>query len=167
MGRYENAANYYAEVLSENETLLNVQIEAASSFQSGGDRGNADMYRKAIVGDHRHPTTKKPVIWGWARLGNVAARQMAGGPEKKAQFGKYFYQARLNVAQCRFGQARLSSGEQRDELMRKARLDIVRIAKLYPDLGGDARRSEFDALLREIQEALGEVPLGLSQRSER
>ena len=165
LGNFEDAAQAFAEVLTEKESLLNVQIEAAESFQAGGDAGNSALYRKAIVGDHVNPTTKKPVIWGWARLANVVSRQMQGSPEKKAQFAPYFFSARLNIAKCRFGQAMLANGQQQQELMRKAKSDIVRIAKLYPDLGGDASRAQYDEFLKKIQQALGEPPDGLAQRN--
>jgi len=163
LGNFDKAAEAFAEVLTDNEMLLDVQIEAAESFQSGGAAGDSTMYRKAIVGDHLHPTEKSPVIWGWARLANVVSRQMQGGPEKKAKFGAYFYEARLNVAKCRFGQAKLASGDERDELMQKAKSDIVKIAKFYPDLGGEAWRQQYDEFLKKIQQELGEKPEGLAQ----
>jgi hypothetical protein len=35
--------------------------------------------------------------------------------------------------------------------------------QLYPDLGGDRWRGEFDRLVKEIQKAAGQQPVGLKE----
>jgi hypothetical protein len=45
--------------------------------------------------------------------------------------------------------------------------DVAITYRLYPDLGGDAFRAQFDALLKQIQKERGEAsPRGLAELDE-
>jgi predicted secreted protein len=45
------------------------------------------------------------------------------------------------------------SGEARQQDLAKAKQSIQSFAQLYPDMGGDRWRGEFQALLKQIDEA--------------
>jgi hypothetical protein len=64
-----------------------------------------------------------------------------------------FYEARLNIARCRYLAAMKSSGAARAENLSKARQSIQSLAQLSPDLGGETWRGQFQELLKQIQTA--------------
>jgi hypothetical protein len=58
-------------------------------------------------------------------------------------------------------------GEARQQNLAKAQQNIQSMLQLYPALGGEHWRGEFDILLKKIQTAAGQKPIGLSQISAR
>ena len=46
-------------------------------------------------------------------------------------------------------------------MQEKAVTDITKVAALYPDLGGKEQREKYNALLKEIQKAVGQPAVGL------
>ena len=98
----------------------------------------------------------KNVLWGWGEI----ARMTAGN----VQFRDQFFEARYNLAFCRFKYA-LSLEEKdpnRKKLVNMAKLDVELTAKLFPDLGGDQWRQKFDVLLKNVQKEAGDLPKGLA-----
>ena len=94
---------------------------------------------------------------GWA----VVAKRAAEATAQSAELRGRFFSARLNLAACRLTQAGKSE-QSRDKLLGMAESDIRLTYKLYPDLGGEASRRQFDRLLKEIQRARGVAsPQGL------
>jgi hypothetical protein len=55
----------------------------------------------------------------------------------------------------------LNTGDDKKKYLGYAKLEILHTQKIYPELGGPEFKARFDALLRKIQEALGERVTGL------
>jgi cellulose synthase operon protein C len=156
MGDYIAARNIYEEVLKAKPILLPVQIEAARLYQDWGGTGQGQEhnYLKAIVGDRPNPAKQnKHTIWGWGEI----ARMTANNP----QFRDQFYEARYNLALCRYNLSLAQSdAAKKTDVMKMAKRDIAVTIGFYPDLGSKWRPL-FDNLLKNVQQALGERPEGL------
>jgi hypothetical protein len=142
--------------------MLPVQIEAAKTYQEWGGLGpgQEENYMRAIMGarpDNSNPDPAKKgkyVIWGWGEI----ARMTAGNNK----YDEQFYEARYNLALARYlyGLAQ-KDADQKKEILQMAKRDIAIIAGFYPTLGGDKWKAQFDSLLKNVEKALGERPLGL------
>ena len=160
-GRYKEAMDIFEMILKESPTILPVQIEAARTYQDwGGFKGLEENYMRAIMGgrpdkDNLNPAkTGRNIIWGW---GEIAAKT-AGN----ATFKDQFHEARYNLALCRYNYALAQKdATKKQSTLNMAKRDIAIIAGFYPDLGGDKWRAQYDSLLKTVQRALGERPLGL------
>jgi tetratricopeptide (TPR) repeat protein len=153
MREFETAVGTFEEILSANTNALNVQVEAAKLIELWAKQpGQEEKYKQAIVGI-RKEGEPKPVIWGWGGI----SQKSAGNPK----FVETFYEARLHLAQCRYDHALRSAGAGRDKLMNAAKQDISITKRLYPELGGEQLKPKYEKLLKEIQNALGEQPVGL------
>jgi tetratricopeptide (TPR) repeat protein len=161
LGQYEEALDTFSEVLRVRESSLSVQRAAAYAYQQRGQQGNAQWLERAIHGGYKLRSTGQNRIWGWLKLSQVAARA-ARADEK---YRDTFFEARINVARCRYLAAMKNNGVAREQDLAKAKQGIQSLAQLYPTLGGEKWRTEFDALLKQIQSAAGEQPAGLSEFS--
>ena len=72
-----------------------------------------------------------------------------------------FYDARLQMAQCQFGQAVTATGEKKAKYLSNAKKVIKSTAGLYPNLGGPKWKKKYNELYAQIQTALGEPVKGL------
>jgi hypothetical protein len=156
MDDFEGARTLYESILKENPMLLPAQSEAARLYQDWATAKRLpENYRKAMLGDRANPTTGKNVIWGWGQIANMTAGN--------AQFKEQFYEARYNLALCRYyyAMAQQDPTKQKDELQ-KAKRDITLTAGFYPELGGEKWKSQYDTLLKTVQKALGESQQGLA-----
>jgi hypothetical protein len=161
MGDYIGARDTFEKVLKVNPMLLPVQIEAARLYQDWGGtgKGQEGQYLKAMFGDRpdnaaTDPAKKgKNVIWGWGEIAKMTA--------SSKQFRDQFFEARYNLALCRFNYA-LSQADaaKKKETLAMSRRDIAVTVGFYPDLG-DKWKPQFDSLLKTVQKALGEQPVGL------
>jgi tetratricopeptide (TPR) repeat protein len=157
VGKFADAAKKFREILVVSPGLISVQMEAAYNYQAwaGYSAEQAKYYNSAVMG-YTDPKSKKLIIWGWKPM----ADKIAGDQ----RFEQQFYEARYNLAVCRFKYA--LSKESKDPIRKKlvdmARLDVELTAKLFPDLGGDQWRQKFDVLLKNIQREAGDVPKGLA-----
>jgi hypothetical protein len=131
--------------------LLDVQVEAARTYQEWAAQSKADLYKLAMLGA-RPDNTKKNAIWGWGRLSQATAG--------KERFSPEFHEARYNLALCRYEFARRQTADKRPPLLDAAKKDITVTQRLYPDMGGEARRRQYDELFKSIQRDLGERVLG-------
>lgn len=155
IGRYDEAVDIFSAVLRERNMVLNIQVEAAKTFQQWGTSGTPEGYVKAISGDV--PDAKgKNIIWGWGRIANLVSRN--------EKYRSTFHQARYNVARCRYQYALTRTGTKKEELLKRAKADIVMTQKLV-GLGNSIQEKRYEELLVEIQRALGEPATGL-ERSE-
>jgi hypothetical protein len=149
LGQFQPALDTFSAILKEKESSLAVQRAAAYTYQERGQAEDAKWLERAIHGGYRLRATGQNRIWGWLKISQVAARA-ARADEK---YRDTFYEARLNVARCRYLAAMKTSGEKRQHDLAKAKQSIQSLAQLYPDLGGDRWRGEFEALLKQIEEA--------------
>ena len=112
---------------------------------------------RAIYGGYKLKSTGKNRIWGWLKLAQVADRA-ARSDEK---YRDMFFESRLNAAKCRYLVAMKSEATARKQHLATARQNIRSMMQLYPDMGGDRWRAEFDRLTKAIQQAAGDKPDGL------
>lgn len=156
MGKFENALlKILVPMLKEKENRLDIQWEAALTYQAWGAEKSA-YYEHAIKGGN--PEGGPYLIWGW---GGIAKRVMGFmGSNKK--YEQFFFEARLNLAECRRRLAAAQQGTAKQkELAAQAEKDIAIIYRLYPTLGGPELHGKYDELLKKIQELQGVKADGL------
>ena len=164
MHKFIEATNQYEEVLrpATGRFLLPVQVEAAQTYQEWGGFGPDFMhhYGEAIQGakpDKTNPVKEKQgerIIWGWGMI----ATKTSGNPKYVDQF----HQARYNLALCRYRWAMAEKNAAlKSDRLKKAKADISLTVALYHDLGGPRWEGQYDQLLRDVQKALGEQPVGI------
>jgi len=164
LGRWEDALGHVDWILSDarRQNSLDAQIQAAEILQAAGTKStdaaaSARWLREAIAGRKNGGG----VAWGWGGIGNRLARQAADPRATDAR--TKFFEARLNVVRCRLDLL-AKPGQDRGKLLQMAQNDIAITYRLYPDLGGDAFRAQFDALLRRVQKERGDAaPRGLAE----
>jgi tetratricopeptide (TPR) repeat protein len=161
LGEYAASRDLFEAVLKENPTFLPAQMEAARLYQDWGAAGSEDRdnYVRAMIGALPDKSKNgKNTIWGWGEI----ARATANNP----QFREQFYDARYNLALCRysFAIAQDDANRKADQL-KLAKNDIGLTAGLYPELGGEEKKKQYDNLLKSIQQALGEPAEGLKGMS--
>ena len=157
MGEYAQSMDVLVDILKTRNNLISVQREAALTYQAWGQK-KPGYYILAIRGGRK--AKKKDgalmyVVWGW---GGIARRV-----QSNAAYQDVFYEARYNLALCRYDYAWSKSGRQRTDLLEQAKRDIVIVHKLYPKMGGQAWFDQYDALLKKIQKDLGVKPAGLAK----
>ncbi len=151
LGDYKSAINDLIVILQENDKLLEAQMEAAYTFEEWGDNEDPKYYSYAMLG--YRDRSGKQIVWGWGQLANIVQRQ--------ANLRDTYYEARYNVANCRFKQAMKKSGAEKIDGLNKAKFDIKIIHRFDPTLGGDQWYTKYDRLLKSVESALGETPRGL------
>lgn len=164
LGRWDEALAHVDWILSDprRQNALDVQVQAAETLQAAGERSTdaaaaARWLREAIAGRK----SGGGVAWGWGGIANRLARQAAD--PRAADVRSKFFDARLAVVRCRLALLE-KPGQDKAKLLQMAANDVAITYRLYPDLGGDAFRAQFDALLRRIQKERGEAtPRGLAE----
>lgn len=160
-GRHNEALKLLVAVLKEKPTALDVQFEAAYTYQEFADtdptrRGN--FYRYAIIGgqtgDHRN-------IWGWVGLQNRVGRS--------PQYKDKYQEVRYNIAYCHYGLALAETdGEEKAKMLQLAKKDIWNTYTLIdPEFGGGQWKPKNEKLLKTIQTALDEPAEGFKAFQER
>lgn len=153
-GQYDEALKLIEEILKQNPMMLDVQVEAARMLQASGTGKSSEMLTKAVNGYLPNSKTKQNTIWGWGRIS-----QLTSG---KANLVDTFFEARLELARCRYSQAMLDkAAESKTKLLQRALTDITQTLKLYPELGGPAYTAQFDKLTRDLQRELKQNVVGL------
>ena len=176
-GKWDEAQGHLDWILSDprRQNSLDAQMQAADLLQSAGqdkstEKEKADTFLKQSIVGYKRPAEAgskgEVLVWGWGGIANKLARQAFSSSDEKAMKARaQFFTARLNVAKCRM--ARADVGQDRDKLLEMAQNDIAVTFKLYPTLGGEASRKQFDKLLREIQKRRGSAsPRGLAELEE-
>jgi hypothetical protein len=153
---YSRALAAFAEVLDQNEGLLDVQIDVARVLQRAA-ANNAALYKSAINGARPNPKTKRNVFWGWGRIGQETAN--------KKEFSNEFFEARYQLANCRMLYAlSLNEAAAKNKELSGAERAIIETHTLYPSLGGPTEFKRYDELLKKIQAELGQPQTGLSEK---
>jgi tetratricopeptide (TPR) repeat protein len=175
---FEKSLRILFDVLKDRTMMLEVQQEAARTFQRWGVKTkDPEKLRVAIVGTGNSlkfeqwgdpPKTfqakgdaakrlRNGVVWGWNNLSKLTA--------VNPKFKAVFYQSRYDLADSRFQLALAQAdGPTRHKTMLQAKRDIVFTEQLYSlgsESSGTKLEAEFDALLKKIQKALKEKPDGL------
>jgi tetratricopeptide (TPR) repeat protein len=157
LGQYAPALDTFSAILKDKEASIVVQKAAAQTYQERGQRENAKWFENAIHGGHKLKSTGQNRIWGWLKISQVAQRAAQQNP----QYHDTFYEARANIARCRYLAAMKQKGDERKQNLNKAKQGIQSLAQVYPDMGGEKWRVEFDTLMKQIQTAAGEKAVGL------
>ncbi|WP_164103455.1 hypothetical protein [Candidatus Laterigemmans baculatus] len=160
IGEYKTAIDTLSEVLAENPMLIDAQIEAALVYEQWAatlpENYALLSYGRAIGGAKPDPKTRRNTIWGW---GTIARRTMG-----QKGFEETFFNARYHLALSRYLQAKKEkTPADAEKRFRQASEDIRNVLVRYPDMGGPVSRKKFDALLVEIQKALGKPSVGLAE----
>jgi hypothetical protein len=152
---------------SSRQNSLTTQFKAAELLQTAGrklassdPRAADERLREAIAGRREG----KSVIWGWGGLSNKLARPaFAGDDERSLKARQQFFESRYNVATCLFERSKLpvNSASSKD-LRDKAEAAIAMTWKLNRDLGGEASKTRFEALLKNIQREQKTEPRGFA-----
>jgi hypothetical protein len=159
LGEYQQALDAYSKVLATRESSLPVQRAAALAYQARGQAEDPKWFERAIQGGSQERSTGENHIWGWLKLAQVADRAARTDPK----YRDAFFEARYQMANCRYLLTMKSSTEKRQESLAQAKLSIHSVARLYPDLGGEKWQPKFDALMKQIQTASGEASIGLNE----
>lgn len=161
LGEYQEALDAYSNVLAEQESQLSVQQAAARTYQAWGRAGGGvTKLERAIYGGYQLKSTGKNRIWGWLRLALVAERAARSDPK----YEDVFFEARLEAARCRYligTKATDAADRQKD--FGVAKQSIRSMLQLYPELGGERWREQYESLLKQVQKASGEKPSGLAE----
>jgi hypothetical protein len=162
LGKFNDAETLFTEILAEKAMTLNVQVEAARTYQMWATKektatNKGKLLNRAMRGSQPDKSTNKNVIWGWGKISQLTAQ--------RKEFRDTFHEARYNIAKCRFESAK-AAGSKKDKavLMDSAARDITTTADLYPNLGGEKWRPRYDELLKQIQRAQGKTPSGLKKQ---
>jgi tetratricopeptide (TPR) repeat protein len=154
LGEYDKSLDSFYDILKEKETSLAVQRAAALAYQDRGRHDDAKYFENAIHGGYVVKATGQNRIWGWLKISQVAG-QAAKQDEK---FNDAFYEARLNISRCRYFAAMKQTGNARRQDLIKAKQTIQSVAQLYPELGGDKWKPQFEQLLKDIEREEQSIP---------
>jgi hypothetical protein len=154
--QFKAALDLYEELLIESPVMLNVQVEAARAYQKWAKVFKKEtLYVRALLGARMNEETKKNAIWGWRKIGEVTSRY--------PKFKDVFYEARYNQAVCRLEYAEAKNGAERQKWLKLAETEIMLLVRLNPDLGGEEWTTKYDELVKKIQKAKGDLPVGLKK----
>jgi tetratricopeptide (TPR) repeat protein len=162
LGQFQEALDSFSAVLSERESSLPVQRAGAYAYQQRGQAEGIEWLERAISGGYKLRSTGENRIWGWLKLSQIAER----AARSDAKYADAFFDARLNLARCRYLIAVRRGGAAAAADLAQAKHSIQSVVRLYPELGGPQRRAQFDALLKEIQSSAGEPQIGLQEFSD-
>jgi hypothetical protein len=156
MQQYMSAIKLLVSLLEENENRVDVQIQAARTYQDWGSE-SPEYYVKAILGGQERQG--RHLIWGW----NGIARRVQG----REDYRDLYFEAIYHRILCRVQLAKSKSGEEQTKLLHQAETELKRIHRLYPNMGGPEWFVTFDNLLKNIRTFLGQSnPPGLKKSEE-
>ncbi|MCA9267520.1 MAG: hypothetical protein KDA41_03575 [Planctomycetales bacterium] len=162
-GKFVLAMDQFEEILKDpkRNSMLNVQVDAAQTYQEWGETGVPKLYLVAIKGGRRIKGGKTN-IWGWGDIAKRLEQQITRDPSMKDRFYETLHQAKLHQAECwyKYG-TRQDDEERRSKFMQYAEDDIRLLLRSYPDAGGPVWKKEYDKLLRTVQEGLRKEVVGL------
>lgn len=156
--RFSEAMDIYSALLGENVMMLDVQRDAAYTYQDWGE-SDARRFENAIYGGRRVRSTGENRVWGWIKLSKIAAQAAARNP----QYRDWYFEARFNAAKARYRSALAVDGDERTSRLFKAKNAIRALYLSEPELGGADRKQDFEQLVMQIQQALKERPVGLQE----
>ncbi|MFO0791114.1 MAG: hypothetical protein U0805_16765 [Pirellulales bacterium] len=147
LGQYQQSIDTFASILKDKEASLAVQRAAALAYQERGEREDPQWFEQAIFGGTKSKTTGQNLIWGWLKIAQVAGRAV----KQDEKFRDAFYEARYNISLCRYLGAMKLQGDARRQGLTKAKQSVQSLAQLYPDLGGDKWKPQYESLLKDIE----------------
>jgi len=130
VGNYKEAIKNFLAILRDHNMMLNVQVEAAQTYEEWG-KTDLNQFKYAALGSEeklkKDPT--KGIIWGWQRMGLMLANH--------DQYRDQFYQARYKQAQIYYLLAThpKTNAKDRAKYLQIAAEGVRVIRALYPQLG--------------------------------
>jgi len=167
---FGKAVDSFARILETNQMLLEVQVEAARTYQQWASYGQDKdgrpgkdksgklidtrrLYLSAILGTRKGEDGKN-VVWGWNRISSVTSRF-------QPKYNEDLFDARYNLADCRYQYALTKVGEEKTKYLGYAKKEILNTYKIYPSMGGEQIKEHSNRLLKTIQRNLNEKETGL------
>ena len=148
MADYPQALSQLLAVLKDHPQMVDAQVEAAYTYQSWGEE-RPEYLEMAIHGGNRYQE-----VWGW---GELARRVQA-----EARFREVFFEARYNLAFCRFREAQAAAERsERSRMIAAAEDDIVTTRHTSPEMGGPVWYDRYNELLQRIQRLADQPAVGL------
>jgi hypothetical protein len=163
-GKFVLAMDQFEEILKDPKraSMLNVQVDAAQAYMDWAESGGVPKLFLIASKGGRYNKQGRPNIWGWLGVENRLAKQIENYPESKDKFLETLHQAKQKKAECNYEYALKQDDEaRRKEFLQRAKDDIRLTYRSYPELGGAAMKKQYDELLREVQTAMNEDPVGL------
>lgn len=154
LGQFDKALDSFSEILKQKESSLAVQRAAATTYAERGQQEDVKWFENAIHGGNKAKADGQNLIWGWVKISTVAAR--AARADKA--FRDSFFDARLNIAKCRYQAAMKKDGDARRDDLSNAKQGIQSLARIYPDFGGAKWKPLFEGLLKDIQRDENNLP---------
>jgi tetratricopeptide (TPR) repeat protein len=154
LGQFDKAIEAYSAVLKEKETSLDVQRAAAITYAERGQREDPKWFENAIHGGNKAKADGQNLVWGWVKISSMVAQ----AARKDKSFRDSFFDARLNIARCRYHAAMKKEGNARRDDLTNAKQGIESLSRVYPDYGGEKFKPQFEELLKDIQREEGKLP---------
>jgi tetratricopeptide (TPR) repeat protein len=146
LGQYDKALETFSDILKEKEYSLVVQRAAAVTYEERGQNEDVKWFENAIHGGNKAKPDGKNLIWGWLKISTVVAQ----AARKDKTFRDSFFDARLNIARCRYQAAQKKEGAPRLDDLSNAKQGIQSLERVYPDFGGEKWKPQFEKLLKDI-----------------
>ena len=84
-------------------------------------------------------------------IDHPAGRTLVADGNATVKVRDSFFDARLNIAKCRYQAAMKKQGKERRDDLTNAKQGIQSLARVYPDYGGATFKPQFEELLRNIK----------------
>ncbi len=144
---FSQALGLLVGLLKQRETRVDVQMEAARTYQELARATEQPSYYGYAIGGGQKQPNGRNLVWGWNSISHrVASRE---------DLRPFFFEARYNIALCRVRLAQTQKGDEQSKTLEQAEKDIVIAHKLYPSLGGEEWFEKYDTLLKTIRKFQG------------
>ncbi len=167
---FGKAVDSFTTILETNQMMLEVQVDAARTYQQwaaygqdkdgrpGKDKSgklidSRRLYLSAIMGTRKGEDGKN-IVWGWNRIASVTSRF-------QPKYNETLFDARYSLADCRYRYALTKVGEEKTKYLGYAKKEILNTHKLYPLMGGEQLKDRSNRLLKTVQRNLKEKETGL------
>jgi len=154
LGKYDEANQLFVQALQVRQNNITIQVEAARNLMMAAKGKDQEKLKQAMLGAEPQ-ANKKNLIWGFGQIAQLAVKDQA--------FQTQFFEARLNIADCRSQLAEAETDPAKKQKLFDAAInDISQTMIRFPELGGPAKKDEFDRLARKIQQKSGKTASGLA-----
>lgn len=163
-GKFVAAMDQFEEILKDKKrnSMLNVQVDAANTYMEWAASGGVPkLYLVASKGGRPNKAFRNNV-WGWLGIDSRLSKQVQDYPESKDKFLETLHQAKVKKAECNYLYALKQDDEaRRKEFLQRAKDDIRLTYRGDRSLGNPITKKAYDDLLRLVQTAMKEEPVGL------
>ncbi|MBB73304.1 MAG: hypothetical protein CMJ75_02190 [Planctomycetaceae bacterium] len=147
-------------ILKERNSLVNVQLEAARTYQLWARFPRKEsLYLRALTGGR--PVRGKNTVWGFQRISKVTYRH--------PNLRDAFLESRYRMSECLYEWA-VALGKQDKQELKKKRLTSANkalLATVESFALDETWRPQYDGLLRKIQRASGKPVVGLPKQRQK